>query len=365
MNIHFTYFTRLVIIIILLSFCSCANESSLTDSSHAVKNVILILGDNGDINMIQDQIISENRKLNLLQVDEIGYTFNSSGNSLLDPGAAATAIAIGQNANNKSLGVDQKNLAHPNLVELASVNGLSTAVVSRTSIANPVSAAFLVHGNNLCEPHSIALEILNSPVDIIIGCGLESFSGRKDSMDLMGRFQKKGFNLSIHSKQNMNPSKFALLNANNMCGKKDTLYTFQNSFDFALKFLQKNPKGFLLIVDATISKNNQAVKEADFNSLNSGLVLDGIIGQSFKYAKDNAGTLVIVLSMNNSINESLHNIDINSNEQAVSMKPVFSFGSESELYGGIFERTAIFEKVVHSLKLSDKQRFKEKGTESY
>ena len=148
---------------------------------------------------------------------------------LLDPGAAATAIAIGQNANNKSLGVDQKNLAHPNLVELASVNGLSTAVVSRTSITNPVSAAFLVHGNNLSEPHSIALEILNSPVDIIIGCGLESFSGRKDSMDLMGRFQKKGFNLSIHSKQNINPSKFALLNANNMCGKKDTLYTIQNS----------------------------------------------------------------------------------------------------------------------------------------
>ena len=68
MNIHFTYFAKLVIIIILLSLFSCANESSLTDSSNTVKNVILILGDNGDINMIQNQIISENRKLNLLQV---------------------------------------------------------------------------------------------------------------------------------------------------------------------------------------------------------------------------------------------------------------------------------------------------------
>lgn len=336
-----------IFLFIALTSFACEGRKVDDHVNEPVKNVIFLMGDPVEFQKICLSANEEIKNLKLLRATDTGYIFDTSNeNEISDPGSRATAYAIGQKPINKALGVDQHNLAHPNLIELASVNGLSTGVTSRTSITNPVSAAFLVHGNNLTETNSVALEILNSPVDILIACGLENYRMGNDVGDLTNILQKKGFKVYFDAEKRALPSKFAILNVNNKSFLTNDS-SFKNAFKIALESLKENSNGFLLVVDAGEDHSNEV--EQSRSGINYK-TLDDLIGNAFDFADNNPGTLVIVTSYSE-----IYNPEITP-EKTI---PLFAYGAGSESFKGSYENISVFEKIVNTLELSEELKLGE------
>lgn len=348
----------LLVLISVLLFCGCTNDVPNSQDQSSANSIILLIGDGNEFYQLQNYGNPIDENLNLYRSQEIGYSLSPGEKAgVNDQGSLASVLSIGYKTKPKSLGVDERNLAHPNLIELASVKGLSTAVISRSSITNPVSAAFLVHGNHKNDPNSIAMGLLNSPVDILMSCEKGKYNHERDSVKLIEILEKKGYRIYSDFEKKPAYPKFALLNAN-IKSKGDSYTEVFCSMKMAIKSLKKNNKGFLLIVDLT-------APEGGFNNKSSQLNeedvegLDRIIGYSYDFCDKNPKSIVIFTPLNKL--EPDLNQKYNNNAKAIGKMclPVFSYGFGTELYGGIYENTAVFEKIVKSLQLSESLIYKE------
>jgi alkaline phosphatase len=264
----------------------------------------------------------------------VGYSLNTTAdNEYSDPASGATAMAIGYKTRLNHIGVDKDNLAHPNLIELASVNGLSTGIITNSTLITPVTASFLVHHNNYSDASLVAFELLNSPIDLFIAGKPEDAA-----TNLIKILKNKGFGIYTQPVNKIRETKFALLFASDIFTRSKEKWSHQ-AVEISLKKLQKNPNGFLLVIHAT-----------DKNTIDYSL--DELIGSAFDFADDNPSTLVIITSLG-SQRTAIHNRYNSEENNKALVEPVFSYGKGSKEFKGFYENTDIFNKIVYLMQMSE------------
>jgi outer membrane protein assembly factor BamB len=88
-----------------------------------------------------------------------------------DSAAAATAMACGVKTYNGAIGVGPDKQRVRNILEKAEVRGLATGVVSSVPFSHATPAGFLVHNEGRGNYDEIALSMLNSRAEVIMGAG--------------------------------------------------------------------------------------------------------------------------------------------------------------------------------------------------
>ena len=360
----------IIVFFISIFFISCNRQQELavsktttnkvSTSTKKVKNIILLIGDGMGLSQVSASQFYNKKTSNFERFPVIGLTKTSSTSDLItDSAAAATAFASGIKTYNGALGVNTDTLAVKTIVEEISKIGISTGIISTSSIVHATPAAFYTHTKNRSMYEDIATQLVSSDIDFFAGGGIKYFNDRKDKRNLILELEKKGFSINTESlpkntKPVFNKKQGYLLASNGMPKMLDGRGEFlTNATKLAIESLSSNEEGFFLMIEG--AQIDWGGHDNDAEYLISELIdFDNTIGVALDFAKLNGETLVIVTADHETGGFTLaqDNGDYNkikpvfsTGGHSATMIPVFAKGPNADDFGGIYEDTAIYNKM--------------------
>ncbi len=369
MNISKKFYALILIAVGLTFSCDTQQEvvvSKTTNNNSSskpkkVKNIILLIGDGMGTSQVSASQFYNKNTSNFERFPIIGLIKTSSASDLItDSAAGATAFASGIKTYNGALGVDNDTTAVKNIVEEVSEIGISTGIISTSSVTHATPAAFYTHTKKRSIAEDIASQLVTSEIDFFAGGGIKFFNDRKDERDLISELEQKGFTISTESLPKNTKPVFSqkqgyLLAPNGMPkileGRGDFL---SDATKLAIESLSANEEGFFLMIEG--SQIDWGGHDNDAEYLISELIdFDNTIGIALDFAKLDGETLVIVTADHETGGFTLASDergDYNSikpvfstDGHSATMVPVFAKGPGASNFGGIYENTSIYNKM--------------------
>lgn len=327
----------------------------------AIKNVILMIGDGMGISQITSGLIVNGNKLELERCKHVGLIKTFSSDDLItDSAAGATAFACGKKTGNGELSVIP-NTTRPmtTIVELAHERKMATGLVATSYIQHATPAAFYAHIPNRALYEDITMEFMNGTVDIAIGGGRRFFEKRHDDLNLVDSLQEHGyeyFNKLSKARKQSTTNRFVVLQDNDhlpsITGGRGRFLS--KAAEFVTERLSNNPNGFFLMVEGSQIDWGGHANDKDY-IINEMIDFDKAIGKVLDFAEKDGNTLVIITADHETggfsvEGGSLYERDVigdfTTGGHSAAMVPVFAFGPGAEAFGGIYDNTEIFHKMV-------------------
>lgn len=324
-----------------------------------VKNIILLIGDGMGIPAVYSAMTVSPTSLNFERFPYTGFSKTYSlSDYITDSAAGGTALSSGKKTKNGVIGQDSTGNNFVSILEIAEKHGLATGLVSTSSITHATPASFIAHVPNRDAYEDIALEFLKTDIDVFIGGGIDNFYRREDKLNLLDSLKSRGYEVdtTLEGILASNSSKLAGLNV-----PKHNPYRLEGRGDMlpqstkkAIEILSKNEKGFFLMVEGSQIDWAGHGNEAE-NLIDETLDFDKAIGLALDFAAADGNTLVIVTAdhetggvtiVDGNIQKHESVLNFSTTNHSAVMVPVFAFGPGSENFTGIFENTAIFDKMV-------------------
>ncbi len=325
------------------------------------KNIILMIGDGMGLTQITAGMYINGNKLNLEEFKSIGlHKSYSSSDLITDSAAGATAFACGVKTYNGAIGVDADTMPVKTILEEAEERGLATGLVATSSIVHATPASFIAHAKQRKMYEDIALDFLDTEIDFFVGGGKKYFDQREDERDLLAELRSKGYQVSTYFDKDFRTVKpttaknFAYLTANGepLPQRQGRSYLIP-AIEKAPKFLKKrSDKGFFLMIEGSQIDWGGHANDSEY-IITEMIEFDKAIGEVLKFAKADGETLVIVTADHETggyaINpgSTMDKIEpgFTSDYHTGVMIPVFAYGPGAEYFRGIYENTAIYEKM--------------------
>lgn len=352
----------------LVTAVSAYSQAPASAQPKHPKNVILMIGDGMGVAQIYAGMVASKNTLNLERSQFIGFHKNQSADSFVtDSAAGATAFSIGKKAKNGAIGVDAQDRPQPTILEIAGTHGFSTGLVATCSVTHATPASFVGHQPKRSMMDEIALDLLKTDVDVFIGGGRSNFNQRKDGLNLMDSLKTKGYQIanSIAEVEQINNGKLAGFLADKeqprfSKGRGDEL---SRSSKTAINLLNQNEKGFFLMIEGSQIDWGGHANDTEY-IVEEMKDFDKVIGEVFDFAAKDGNTLVIITADHETGGLSINGGNTETGEVQASyttkghtgvMIPVLAFGPGAEAFSGFYENTAIFDKMMDALKLSDRK----------
>ena len=122
----------------------------------------------------------------------------SASNFVTDSGAAATAFAAGVKTDNRYIGLDSERHPVRTVGEAAKAAGWRVGYVTTTRITHATPACFYAHHSDRYDEQTVATQLLDADVDLVLGGGLSFFlpvaagGARTDGRDLVAEARQRG-----------------------------------------------------------------------------------------------------------------------------------------------------------------------------
>lgn len=328
-----------------------------------IKNVILMIGDGMSLMHIYSAWTANRGKLFLDNCQAVGLSKTYCTDKLItDSGAGGTAIATGQKANYHSVGVDTEGRPLKSLIDLASAKGKSTGIAVTCRLWDATPADFCCHNKDRDAEAAIVTDYVNCKADYVFGGGANLFENREDGRDLFKELRANGF---------QTPRSWDEL----VAIKKGKVFAIPYPIDTPLpaergdllaraslkgiELLNQNNNGFFMMIEGS-----QLDDYGHFNDLNLLMQethdFDRTIGEMYKWASQDGETLVVVTADHETGGLTLVDGDLQQGKIVCKfstgghsgvMVPVYAFGPGAEEFTGIYENTAIFDKIKKLLNL--------------
>ncbi len=336
-------------------------ENTITKNSleeKKPKNIILLVGDGMGLSQVSTAIYYKNGKPNFERFSTIGLSKTSSTSDLItDSAAGATVFSSGIKTYNGAIGVNKDTIAVPLITEQLSKRGLSTGIISTSSIQHATPASFYAHVKSRRMYEEITTFAPNSGINFFAGGGLKFFNKREDGKDLLEDMRANGYEVITDKLPTSSSEKneLILLAENAMPkmseGRGDFL---PNATKLALEKLSKNENGFFLLVEGSQIDWGGHDNDAEY-LIGELLDFDKTLGVALDFAKTNGETLVIVTADHETGGYTLASDDGDYNKikpsfstkgHSGTMVPVFTEGPGASLFNGIFENNEIYHKMM-------------------
>jgi len=274
--------------------------------------VILILSDNLTPSALTPARNYQGGADHRLRIDKCPHlallTTHANDFAVADAAAVASSIATGQKANNGTLGMAAGKTRLPNLIEIARQQGRTTGIVSNASLTDATAAAFYAKTPDPLDYQNLARQLVEgADVSVLLGGGgadllPDSKGGRRtDGRDLILEMRNQGYDIvqnqaELESTPSWRtPKTLGLFSMGNMefsdeFSATSTQPTLAVLVRNAIRLLQYNPRGYLLIVDAGLSGKAATQNEGE-RTLKEMLALDDAVAA----AVDSAGEKALVI----------------------------------------------------------------------
>ena len=328
-----------------------------------IKNVILMIGDGMSLMHVYSAWTANRGKLFLDNCQAVGLSKTYCANKLItDSGAGGTAIATGQKTNYHSVGVDTQGRPLKSLVDLASEKGKSTGIAVTCRLWDATPADFCCHNTDRDAEAEIVADYVNCNADYVFGGGAKLFENREDGRDLFKELREKGFQTprSWDELEKINSGKvFAVpypVDTPLPAERGDLLARASLK---GIELLNQNKNGFFMMIEGS-----QLDDYGHFNDLDLLMQethdFDRTIGAIYQWAAQDGETLVVVTAdhetggltlVDGDLNEGKIVCKFSTGSHSGVMVPVYAFGPGAEEFTGIYENTAIFDKIKKLLNL--------------
>lgn len=321
-------------------------------------NVILMIGDGMGLTQISAGMYANNNNTILEAFSYVGLQkTHASDNLVTDSAASGTAMACGIKTYNGAVGVDPDKNSHKSILELCKEKGYQTGLVATSSIVHATPASFYANVESRRAYQEIALQLSQHEVDIFVGGGKKHFNQREDGRNLLNEMKQYTLveNIDAFSKSTADKIGFLMYDDEPpkiMEGRTpalDDLVT--NTLD---KLSSKKAPFFLMVESSQIDWGGHA-NELEY-VLSEFKEFNRTITKVLEFAKANKNTLVIITADHetgglaiNSGEMSNMEVSFASKGHSATMVPVFSYGPKAEYFSGIYENTAIFDKMLKAV----------------
>jgi len=241
----------------------------------------------------------------LLAVGSSGSMLTHSLTSVVtDSSAAATAWSTGRKIVNQQVCVFPDGTPLTSILHLARDRGMGTGLVTTARITHATPASWWAQTLNRDFEEEIAIQYLDSGMDVLLGGGEEFFlpEVRSDERDMFAEFAGKGYQVLRTQEQLLNATGDRLLGVftrGHVAYEIDRVHQGVPSPSLAemtqkgLEVLDGNPEGFVLQVE--VGRVDHANHDNDPGSvLHEILAGDEALRVVLDYADRTPGTLVIV-----------------------------------------------------------------------
>lgn len=316
------------------------------------------------VTQISAGMYSNGNKLHLERFPVIGlHKSYSSDNLVTDSAAGATAFSAGVKTYNGAIGVDTDTMPVTTILELAEAAGLPTGLVANCSIVHATPASFVAHNRQRKNYEEIAADFTKTDVDLLIGGGAKFFNRReKDTRNLSTELRSRNYvvesfvNIDMKDVRPNSTKNYFYLTADTeplpFSQGRDYLVP---AAEMAPRFLQKRDtknKGFFLMIEGSQIDWGGHSNKSDY-IISEMIEFDNAIGKVLDFAAKDGETLVIVTADHETGGYAIQNgsemgkIDgaFTSDYHTADLIPVFAYGPGSEHFSGIYENTAIFDKM--------------------
>lgn len=357
-------------IFILITACAAQKKASKSHiRGKKPKNIILMIGDGMGLSQVSAGLYM-NGKLNLEQFSYVGLhkSYPKDKDLITDSAAGATAFSCGCKTYNAAIGVKADTTPCKTILEFAEENGLATGLVATSTIVHATPGSFIAHVKKRDMYEPIAADFMNTDFDLFIGGGRKYFDRRTtDDRNLVEELQKKGYQVSSLAENelqdfNFNNKKTAFFTAEDQPipasqGRDYLPIASKKSVDF-LK--NRSSKGFFLMIEGSQIDWGGHAGKIDY--ITSEMIdFDKAIGEVLEFAKKDGETLVIVTADHETGGLAIlkgttwgnvvagfgdkYDEKTASYYHTGTLIPVYAFGPGSENFAGIYENTAIFDKM--------------------
>ncbi|MCE5323133.1 alkaline phosphatase [bacterium] len=347
---------RLLLVVILALFSlSCY-------AADTPKNIVFLIGDGMGIGIITAARCAgpgQDGQLAMDTMPVIGLIKTHSANALVtDSAAAATAYATGVKTNNGELSIDPAGKRLRTILEAAHDTGKATGIVSTKFITDATPAAFVSHVTSRGQRTDIAVQMLSSGADVIMGGGRKDFTlktdtsdGRTDGRDLMAEAAKSGFQVITTRDELLGISSGKVLGlfVPDIMTAFSPEPTFREMTTCAIDCLDNNKKGFFLMSEGgTIDSFEHANNATD--AVKQTLEFDNTVQMALDYARTHKDTLVVVTADHETGGMGVLNPDGDHPKfmagwvyggHTANMVPIFAYGPGSQYFAGVHDNTEI------------------------
>ena len=341
-----------------LSFFLILSIQFLTSQQNP-PNIILMIGDGMGLSQVSTGMYANGNKTVLEDFEYVGLSKTHSLNYLVtDSAASATAMASGVKTLNQAVGVDEDCKKTKSILEICKEKDFNVGLVVTSEIVHATPACFYANNKSRYDYEDIALQLSEHSVDLFVGGGEDYFSKRKDKRNLLEEMSGYTFVSSLDEFNKTTSKKIGFFTypgeppPKNL-GREPSL---ESLTEISLNKISKDKSFFIMVEGSQIDWGGHD------NSLNYVLSefkeFDLAIAKALEFAKADGNTLVIVtadhetggLSLSGgNVNKSRVRADFNSGSHTGTMVPVFSYGPYSNLFRGIYDNTAIFDKMLTAI----------------
>jgi alkaline phosphatase len=352
----------LILILLGTTVISCGTTKKLaSEGTPEIKNIILMIGDGMGLPDVYAAMTVSDKPLNIERCNFIGLqkTF-SADNYITDSGAAGTALATGIKTKNGAIGMDSQGNRIKSILEIAEEHGLSTGLVSTSSVTHATPASFIAHQSSRGSYEDIAKDFLKTDIDVFIGGGYDHFAKRADKLNLVDSLKFRGYevdtalNLVLKSSSGKLAGFTASVhNPYRLKGRGDML---PESSAKAIDILSKNKKGFFLMIEGSQIDWAGHANFAD-TLVDETLDFDKAVGVALDFAKKDRHTLVVITADHETGGVTITDGDIETHRVKLNfsttshtavMVPVYAYGLGAEIFNGIYDNTDVFKKIMTS-----------------
>ncbi|MFY1047867.1 alkaline phosphatase [Chryseobacterium sp. GP-SGM7] len=317
-----------------------------------VRNVILLIGDGNGLSQISSSVLANRGQLTLTQLKNIGLIKTTSAdNFTTDSAAGATAFATGKKTKNRFIGVDAEGKNTPSITEILSEKGFNTGVITTDEIVGATPSAFYAHQKDRGMEKEIAEDLLTSKLTFFSAGGKSKISPNHQFVianqpEEIGK--NKAEKLAYFMSENGVPQ---------VLKGRDNLLA--NVVENSLAFLKNKKKPFFMMIEgAQIDTGGHSNNVGTI--VTEGIDFDRAITKAIQFADQNPGTLVVITADHETggfsiphgdMKTSTVEGDFTTDDHSATLIPVFSYGSGSENFTGVYENNEIFHKILKALKL--------------
>ena len=316
-----------------------------------VKQILLLIGDGNGLAQISSGMVANGGELTLTQLRTIGLVKTQAADDFTtDSASGATAMATGQKANNRALGLNASGDSIPNLPYFLSQKGFKTGLVTNDELTGATPAAFYAHHPERDAAVEIAGYLPASALNLVIGGGGKHFKKEKLSQagfTLVSNMQELGEvkepRVAHFASEGGMPSMEA--------GRGNFL---SQAFLQASSYLSKGKSPFFLMLEAA-KIDSGGHSNAPSTIVTELLDFDRAIAEAIRYADTHPGTLVLVTADHETGGVSIPQGDLERREVELAfhsddhtgiLVPLFAYGARSSAFAGVYDNTEIFHRLL-------------------
>lgn len=356
-------FFSLILLFVYITGCQQPVSEEATEKP-SVDNIIFLIGDGMGVVQLYSAMTVSPGPLAIEGMKHIGFNKTHSASSYTtDSAASGTAMACGVKTHSGIIGMGPDSVPAPSILHLAEKAGMSTGLVSTSAITHATPAAFIAHNVSRNNYEELASDFLETEIDVFIGGGKAHFTEREDGRNLLEALQEKQYQtaMTLEEMEGISGGKLAALLAEGHLpaqreGRNDML---PRATAKALQLLQSSPEGFFIMIEGSQIDWGGHARDQEY-VISETLDFDRSVGVALEFAREHQNTLVVVTADHETGAMSLmggnrkeHTVETHfaSGGHTGVMVPVFAFGPGAEEFTGIYENTAIFDKMKKLLDL--------------